>query len=67
MIEKEVPNEFLLLLEEGASPDQRARGAYYKSIERKMILKKRRANVGQILVMRANLADVFLASRRVSG
>lgn len=45
MIEKEVPNEFLLLLEEGASPDQRARGAYYKSIERKMILKKRRANL----------------------
>jgi RNA polymerase II-associated factor 1 len=58
-IEQEVPNEFLLVLDDGGpSPDindvldgvdqksqRREKGAYYKNIERKMILKKKRVNV----------------------
>ncbi|KAJ3772663.1 RNA polymerase II-associated protein [Lentinula raphanica] len=55
-VEQEVPNEFLLVFEDGGSTstfedvfnDQksapRPRGAYYKNIERKMLLKKKRAN-----------------------
>lgn len=51
-----MPNEFLLVLYDG-DPSQefdsvldgklppRAKGAYYKNIERKMLLKKKRANV----------------------
>ncbi|KIK08908.1 hypothetical protein K443DRAFT_671960 [Laccaria amethystina LaAM-08-1] len=57
-VEQEVPNEFLLVLYDG-DPSQefdsvldgshtklppRAKGAYYKNIERKMLLKKKRAN-----------------------
>jgi RNA polymerase II-associated factor 1 len=56
-VEQEVPNEFLLVLHDGDSPDddltnvidgkrgRREKGAYYKNIERKMLLKKKRANV----------------------
>jgi RNA polymerase II-associated factor 1 len=50
-IEQEVPNEFLLVLDDGdtkpfgASSKPRGKGAYYKNIERKMILKKKRVNV----------------------
>jgi RNA polymerase II-associated factor 1 len=56
-IEQEVPNEFLLVLDDGGplpdvtpdgidqSPHRRGKGAYYKNIERKMILKKKRVNV----------------------
>ena len=55
-VEQEVPNEFLLVLHDGEPPDKdedderpshppRAKGAYYKTIERKMQLKKKRANV----------------------
>ncbi len=61
-VEQEVPNEFLLVLDDGDEPDgdaelfddalddkprkqRRGRGAYYKNIERKMILKKKRVNV----------------------
>jgi RNA polymerase II-associated factor 1 len=50
-IEQEVPNEFLLVLDDGdtepvsTSEVSRSKGAYYKNIERKMILKKRRVNV----------------------
>ncbi|KAF9499332.1 hypothetical protein BDN71DRAFT_1441928 [Pleurotus eryngii] len=41
-IEQDVPNEFLLVLDDGT---QHGKGAYYKNIERKMILKKKRANM----------------------
>ena len=53
-VEQEVPNEFLLVLYEGdgegsldSDPTRvrRERGAYYKNIERKMHLKKKRVNV----------------------
>jgi RNA polymerase II-associated factor 1 len=54
-IEQDVQNEFLLVLDdgdrggvgEGSDEDNtmRGRGAYYKNIERKMTLKKKRANV----------------------
>lgn len=58
-VEQEVPNEFLLVLHDGDPPEsfedltnnverkapRRERGAYYKNIERKMTLKKKRANV----------------------
>ncbi|KAL4252030.1 PAF1 family protein [Abortiporus biennis] len=50
-IEQEVPNEFLLVIDDGDEDDQnshgwssvpRKKGAYYKNIERKMLLKKKR-------------------------
>lgn len=59
-VEQEVPNEFLLVLHEGEGPKSleelmasggqlggppREKAAYYKNIERKMTLKKKRANV----------------------
>ncbi|KAL0947891.1 hypothetical protein HGRIS_010526 [Hohenbuehelia grisea] len=62
-VEQEVPNEFLLVLDDGpetstlddilgddageepANRSRRAKGAYYKNIERKMILKKKRINM----------------------
>lgn len=53
-IEQEVPNEFLLVIDNGdTQPNvsgsgvevERPKGAYYKNIERKMTLKKRRTNV----------------------
>ena len=58
-MEQEVPNEFLLVLHDGdlsgnldammkgidQKPSRREKGAYYKNIERKMLLKKKRANV----------------------
>jgi RNA polymerase II-associated factor 1 len=54
-IEQEVPNEFLLVLDDGDLPpthttnggvlERRSKGAYYKNLERKIILKKRRVNV----------------------
>ncbi|KAI0729971.1 RNA polymerase II-associated [Fomitopsis betulina] len=55
-VEQEVPNEFLLVIDEGEAPEDedqkdqkpgneaRAKGAYYKNIERKMLLKKKRQN-----------------------
>ncbi|TFK74984.1 RNA polymerase II-associated protein [Pluteus cervinus] len=57
-VEQEVPNEFLLVLHDGDPPQdlddlldekeqkapRRERGAYYKNIERKMTLKKKRVN-----------------------
>ncbi|KAG1850697.1 RNA polymerase II-associated [Suillus subluteus] len=42
-IEQEVPNEFLLVLDNGDT-SERGPGAYYKNIERKMTLKKKRMN-----------------------
>ena len=58
-IEQDVPNEFLFVLDEGddlfgddndeSKPEngskKREKGAYYKNIERKIMLKKKRANV----------------------
>jgi RNA polymerase II-associated factor 1 len=55
-VEQDVPNEFLLVLDDGEHLDglyegepehkpRRPKGAYYKNIERKMTLKKRRGNV----------------------
>ncbi|KZT25259.1 hypothetical protein NEOLEDRAFT_1156439 [Neolentinus lepideus HHB14362 ss-1] len=55
-VEQEVPNEFLLVLDDGDAQDtsedgsesrseRRRKGAYYKNIERKMILKKKRQNI----------------------
>jgi RNA polymerase II-associated factor 1 len=50
-VEQEVPNEFLLVFDEGDASsfitDGEARrvGAYYKVIERKMLLKKKRTEV----------------------
>jgi len=53
-VEQEVPNEFLLVIDDGEvdlkdedidSPKKtRVKGAYYKNIERKMLLKKKRGN-----------------------
>ncbi|KAJ7210565.1 RNA polymerase II-associated protein [Mycena pura] len=48
-VEQEVPNEFLLVIEDGKDNDDtgqrhRTKGAYYKNIERKMLLKKKRVN-----------------------
>ncbi|KAI0825431.1 RNA polymerase II-associated [Irpex lacteus] len=55
-VDQEVPNEFLFVLDNGGADDEtegdsaltpsrpRAKGAYYKNIERKMTLKKRRIN-----------------------
>ena len=57
-VDQEVPNELLLVIDEGdedIKPEHagsslnparhRPAGAYYKGIERKMLLKKRRVNV----------------------
>jgi RNA polymerase II-associated factor 1 len=58
-VEQEVPNEFLLVLYDGDPPEaiddpleekpsRREKGAFYKNIERKMHLKKKRANVKMV-------------------
>lgn len=56
-MEQEVPNEFLLVIDEGeeesedkpessaSASKRRPSGVYYKGIERKMLLKKKRVNV----------------------
>ncbi|KAF8967736.1 RNA polymerase II-associated protein [Flammula alnicola] len=56
-VEQEVPNEFLLVMYDGDPPldiddlesdrkqPRREKGAYYKNIERKMHLKKKRVNI----------------------
>ncbi|KAF8130582.1 RNA polymerase II-associated [Boletus edulis] len=56
-IEQEVPNEFLLVIDNGdtqpnvsSGGEERLKGAYYKNIERKMTLKKRRTNVNEAYV-----------------
>ncbi|KAF7309966.1 hypothetical protein MIND_00369300 [Mycena indigotica] len=50
-VEQEVPNEFMIVIEDEAeadvfdeAPRQRKCGAYYKNIERKILLKKKRVN-----------------------
>lgn len=58
-IEQEVPNEFLLVLDDGEeddspfgdTPNRRGKGAYYKNLERKIMLKKRRVNVRTIYIV----------------
>ena len=74
-----MPNEFLLVLDEGdvdvkdfipeaeVMPSQpRAKGAYYKNIERKMLLKKKRVNVRIIRVaQRHRDAHVPSSSRTI--
>lgn len=58
-VEQEVPNEFLLVLDEGTDEFEtdlrggapRPKGAYYKNIERKMLLKKKRVNVRAVFVL----------------
>lgn len=59
-VDQEVPNEFLFVLDDGGADDEtegdaaltpsrpRTKGAYYKNIERKMTLKKRRINVNNM-------------------
>ncbi|KIJ20686.1 hypothetical protein PAXINDRAFT_66143 [Paxillus involutus ATCC 200175] len=56
-IEQEVPNEFLLVIDDGDTQsnvsgggEERAKGAYYKNIERKMTLKKKRTNTQEAYV-----------------
>lgn len=63
-VEQNIDNEFLLVLWDGDEPQSfedvisgiekktpsRQKGAYYKNIERKMLLKKKRANVSCALV-----------------
>jgi RNA polymerase II-associated factor 1 len=52
-VEQDILNEYLLVFddgESGAGPrevngERRPKGAYYKNIERKMLLKKKRTNV----------------------
>jgi RNA polymerase II-associated factor 1 len=70
-VEQEVPNEFLLVLYEGDGEDslvsdptkpRKERGAYYKNIERKMHLKKKRVNVS----VDAILCQDLNAKKRIS-
>lgn len=56
-IEQDVPNEFLLVLDDGT---QHGKGAYYKNIERKMILKKKRANVRLLLILPSTSLHIFV-------
>jgi RNA polymerase II-associated factor 1 len=53
-VEQDVPNEFILVLDDAAegpegsdsgTKTRRGKGAYYKNVERKMNLKKKRVNV----------------------
>ena len=48
-IEQDISSEFVLVLDEGDQPEglqeRREKAAYYKSVERKIVLKKKRANV----------------------
>lgn len=69
-----MPNEFLLVLSDGDPPvdvddldaepkPRREKGAYYKNIERKMHLKKKRVNVSAFcIVMYVSfcVSDMFL-------
>ena len=71
-VEQEVPNEFLLVLDEGTDEFEtdtkggvpRPKGAYYKNIERKMLLKKKRQNVGAHLIfLSLMLKHISITSR----
>ena len=68
-VEQDVTNELLLVIDEGedvedekpesssGSTKPRATGAYYKGIERKMLLKRRRVNVSMVSVPPSFVAD----------
>ncbi len=75
-VEQEVPNEFLIVLEDGVEDlkpsidgfdtkprrNAKTKGAYYKNIERKMTLKKKRQNVGlQIGHRLLDITDLFVS------
>jgi hypothetical protein len=81
-VEQEVPNEFLLVLYDGDSPEaidgslednpsHREKGAYYKNIERKMYLKKKRANVKMIYFLELFIILMmfvrFMNNTRING
>ncbi|KAH7885866.1 RNA polymerase II-associated [Phlebopus sp. FC_14] len=64
-IEQEVPNEFLLVIDDGdtrpsasSSGEERGKGAYYKNIERKMTLKKKRTNNQETYVDRWQVVHI---------
>lgn len=47
-IEEDIGNEFVLVIDEGEEEGpqgRREKAAYYKGVERKIVLKKKRANV----------------------
>ena len=68
-MEQEVPNEFLLMIYDGEDEDakdddlfgkpkqQRSKAAYYKNIERKMVLKKKRVDVSLISLSLSNTTN----------
>lgn len=70
-----MPNEFLLVIDDGdakledvkdedVKPQKpRVKGAYYKNIERKMLLKKKRQNVSARLYIRVSLSQCASASQ----
>ena len=72
-MEQEVPNEFLLVLDDGdvdgdvKPANQRGKGAYYKNIERKILLKKKRANVGYPRRLVCSLLTCLVAMGYVLG
>ncbi|KAI0070806.1 hypothetical protein K474DRAFT_1687312 [Panus rudis PR-1116 ss-1] len=72
-VEQEVPNEFLLTLYDGDDEAKeedmfdeaprrpkapKAKGAYYKNIERKMLLKKKRANAAEAYLDKWDIVKV---------
>jgi RNA polymerase II-associated factor 1 len=71
-VEQEVPDEFLLVIDDGpdgdlyGAPGARPKGAYYKNIERKMQLKKKRAVV-RVLPSCSTFADGGAARRELRG
>lgn len=60
-VEQEVPNEFLLVLDDD---QERGKGAYYKNIERKMILKKKRTNVCSSLSLPSHVTNIYQPTQR---
>ena len=72
-----MPNEFLLVLYDGDDGDAvtgkppREKGAYYKNIERKMHLKKKRANVTighfSFEYLISNSSDRFTTNMKTNG
>ena len=76
-VEQEVPNEFLLVLYDGDPPEaiddsledkpsHRGKGAFYKNIERKIHLKKKRANVKWVSFFTIQCPDVCYLFRHMN-
>lgn len=66
-VEQEVPNEFLLVMDSGLDEDgtqRRAKGAYYKNIERKMLLKKKRVNVSPTSFLSLSTSLILVTATR---